>query len=270
METPQHLNTMTILIDSLQHAWAQRDDFFVGGNMFVYFSPNQVKQENYRGPDFFVVLNTQKNVNRYAWVVWEEQGRTPDMVIELSSPSTKEFDLKQKREIYRKNLKTPDYFVFDPHDPTYFRGWHLVRGRYQELQRNDRGWLWCESLGLWVGPWTGTLKEQTRTWLRFYDTNGQLLLTAEEDERRQKEVALKQVALERQQKEDALTQATVALQQVALEQQQKEDALTQAEMERQQKEEALQREAKQRQQLEKLKELLRVQGLSEAELNALG
>ncbi|MEM1032642.1 MAG: Uma2 family endonuclease, partial [Myxococcota bacterium] len=37
-----------------------------------------------------------------------------------------------------------------------------------------------ESLGLKLGPWEGTFEQQTGTWLRFWDLDGELLLTGDE------------------------------------------------------------------------------------------
>jgi hypothetical protein len=34
---------MNILIHSLDHYWEKRNDYFAGGNIFVYFSREQVK-----------------------------------------------------------------------------------------------------------------------------------------------------------------------------------------------------------------------------------
>ncbi|NES71229.1 MAG: hypothetical protein F6K24_41485, partial [Okeania sp. SIO2D1] len=45
-----------------------------------------------------------------------------------------------------------------------------------ELQRNDRGWLWCERLELWLGTWEGTILRESAVWLRFYDEQGNLVL----------------------------------------------------------------------------------------------
>lgn len=235
LETPQHLKAMNVLIDSLRHAWASRRDVYIGGNMFVYFNPDQVRNQDYRGPDFFVVQHARYNPDRQSWVVWEEGGRTPDLVVELLSKTTKEFDLKQKKTIYRTKLKTPDYLVCDPLSPdSSLQGWHLQNQHYQKLLPNDRGWLWCESLGLWLGTWYGTIKQDTATWLRFFDVTGQMLLLPEEDERRQKEN-------ERRQKEAAVVQAA---------------------NERQQKEVALAQLAQERHRLEQLMERLRAQGIS--------
>src|SRR5687768_1123220 len=81
MESARHRMQMNLLIDSLFHAWRDRDDFYAGGNMFLYFSETQKKKNDFRGPDVFVVLHTTRR-DRKSWVVWEEDGRTLDVVIE--------------------------------------------------------------------------------------------------------------------------------------------------------------------------------------------
>jgi Uma2 family endonuclease len=75
MESWRHRQQMTVLIDSLEHAWRDRDDFYVSGNMFLYFSETQTRKNDFRGPDVFVVMNTSRR-ERKAWVVWEEGGQT--------------------------------------------------------------------------------------------------------------------------------------------------------------------------------------------------
>jgi Uma2 family endonuclease len=276
LETPQHLKAMMVLIDSLRHAWADRQDVYIGGNMFVYFSPDQVRNQDYRGPDFFVVQNARPNPDRQAWVVWEEGGRTPDLVVELLSASTKEFDLDGKKSIYRKKLKTPDYVVCDPLAPdSSLQGWHLQAQRYQKIPPNDRGWLWCDSLGLWLGTWYGTIKQDTATWLRFFDVTGQLLLLPEEDERDQKQEALRRAADEQRQKEEEQRQKEAERRQKEEERRQKEAAFDQAENERRQKEEERQQKevaqeqlAQERQRFGQLMERLRAQGIDVENLSS--
>lgn len=58
MDSDRHRIAMNTLIRSLQQAWDERNDFFVGGNMFIYYSSSQVRNRDFRGPDFFVVLGT--------------------------------------------------------------------------------------------------------------------------------------------------------------------------------------------------------------------
>jgi Uma2 family endonuclease len=210
LESNSHRMAMTALIQSLKSAWAGRKDFFVGGNMFVYFSPYQITTEDYRGPDFFVVLDAiKKEEKREVWKIWEEGGRKPNMVVELLSRTTKSFDLTHKKYIYEQILQTEDYFVYDPLDPTYFRGWHLDKGHYQELQPNNKGWLWSNSLGLWVGRWEGKIEDDPYTdiWLRFYDQDGQLLLLPSEKAQLEAQQERQRADQERLEKEKAQQRA---------------------------------------------------------------
>jgi Uma2 family endonuclease len=107
---------MTLLLESLYLAWKDRDDFFAGGNMFVYYSELQSKRNDFRGPDVFVVLDTHKYPTRRSWVVWEEDGRVPDVVIEIISESTEAQDRGAKMDIYAKLLRVSEYYLFDPFD----------------------------------------------------------------------------------------------------------------------------------------------------------
>ena len=208
MESNNHRVSMNLLIQSLKYYWRDRQDFFVGGNMFVYYSANQVKNQDFKGPDFFVVLDVDGTTNRDAWIAWEEDSRLPDVVIELMSPSTAEVDLTTKKDIYERKLKTQDYFVYNPKNPSSLRGWQLINRRYQSLSPNQQGRLYCESLGLWLGIWEGQIENSQGNWLRFFDTDGDLVLMGDEAEtqraeleRHQKEQAIQQLEIEKQQKE---------------------------------------------------------------------
>ena len=181
LETNRHRIAMNALIRSLPSALADRDDYFVGGNMFVYYSSAQVRNKDFRGPDFFVVLGIDGRTDRQGWVVWEENGRYPDVIVELMSPSTAEADTGVKKDIYEQIFRTPDYYVFDPFDSDSLQGWHLDANQsYQPLTPNEQGWLWCQRLGLWLGTWSGTIERVGAVWLRFYDTAGNLIPLPEE------------------------------------------------------------------------------------------
>src|SRR6186997_1625798 len=75
METAWHRDNMNLLINSLKHHLRPRTDFYVGGNMFIYFSLQQARNRDFRGPDFFYVKDVAWNPHRPYWVVWEEDGR---------------------------------------------------------------------------------------------------------------------------------------------------------------------------------------------------
>jgi Uma2 family endonuclease len=224
LESNRHRIAMNVLIRSLQQGWSDRNDFFTGGNMFVYYSSTQARNRDFRGPDFLVVLGVDSTISRQGWVVWEEDGRYPDVIVELMSPSTAEIDKNTKKDIYEQTFRTPDYFVYDPFDPNSLQGWHLdINQKYQPLALDERGWLWCQRLGLWLGTWEGTIDKETAIWLRFYDSSGNLLPLPEEAA-----VAEAQAATAQAQAAVAEAQAATARAEAATAQAQAADAEAQA------------------------------------------
>jgi len=181
LETYLHLQQMMLLIKCLDWLWRDRQDFFAAGNLTIYYSPQQKKSEKFRGPDFFVVLGTERKP-RKSWVVWEEEGKYPNIIIEILSPKTAKSDRGLKKQIYQDTFCTADYFWFDP-DTLEFQGFQLIQGQYQELQPNQEGHLWSQQLGLYLGIHNSQL--------RFFTNQGELVLTPEEvAERGQERVAL--------------------------------------------------------------------------------
>lgn len=169
LESDLHRRQIDLLIRLLEWWWRNRQDFYVSGNLTIYFNPNQKKSQDFRGPDFFVVLDTERKPRR-SWVVWEE-GKFPNIIIELLSPSTAEIDKGFKKKLYQDTFRTFDYFWFDP-DSLEFAGFNLVDGKYQPLKPNEQGWLWSQQLELFLGIHNNQL--------RFFTREGQLVPTPEE------------------------------------------------------------------------------------------
>jgi Uma2 family endonuclease len=170
LETYLHLQQMMLLLKSLDWWWRDRKDFFSAGNLTVYYSPRQRRSEDFRGPDFFVVLETERQP-RKSWVVWEEDGKYPNVIVEILSETTAATDKALKKQIYQDSFRTPDYFWFDP-DTLEFAGFHLLDGQYQPLEPNSQGWLWSQQLELYLGV--------HQKQLRFFTPEGQLVPTPEE------------------------------------------------------------------------------------------
>ena len=189
LESNLHLRQILLLIQCLEWVWQDRDDYFATGNLTIYYSPNQKKSEFFRGPDFFVVLGTTRDQTRKSWVVWQEGGKYPNVIIEVLSESTAKIDREEKKEIYQDTFRTPDYFWFDPNS-LEFQGFTLISGQYQPIEPNENGWLWSQQLGLYLGIY----EEQ----LRYFTSEGELVPTLEEAnvrEKQEKELALQQKAL---------------------------------------------------------------------------
>jgi Uma2 family endonuclease len=179
MESERHRWQADLLITALAPWLAQRPDGgYVGGNLFLYFNLAQVRNQDFRGPDVFVVLDVPRG-ERKSWVVWEE-GKGPDVVIELLSESTASQDKHRKRLIYQNQLRVPEYFWFDPFDAEDWAGFALRNKVYEPLSRDAQGRLISDCLGLALVQWTGSYRGITATWLRWATLDNQLLLTAEE------------------------------------------------------------------------------------------
>jgi Uma2 family endonuclease len=179
METQRHKLQMDLLIYPLR-PWLQRhpDGAYVGGNMFVYFSLEQVRHQDFRGPDVFVVLGVADH-ERKSWVVWEE-GKGPDIVIELLSDKTADKDKGAKKIVYQDQLRASEYFWFDPFNPDDWAGFELHYGVYRALSPDSRGHLVSERLGLKLVRWHGNYEGVEATWLRWMTPEGELLTTPPE------------------------------------------------------------------------------------------
>lgn len=198
METLRHRLQMNVLIESLDENRDGSLEFFVSGNQFLYFSETQAKKNDFRGPDVFVVLGRpQQDVK--SWVVWEQDGHLPDVIIELLSPKTEKVDRGEKFRIYRDVMKVARYYLYDPY--TFdLEGYALVDGVYQRLEPNADGRLECRPLGLWLGVRDTFRLQHWAPMLRWFDAEGQVLLEdreragdfarrAEEEARRAEEEA---------------------------------------------------------------------------------
>ncbi|BAY24774.1 hypothetical protein NIES2100_45710 [Calothrix sp. NIES-2100] len=201
MESQRHIVQMELLIDVIE-TWLQpSSDGYAGGNMSVYFSLAQLKNQDFRGPDFFVVLGVPKGQRR-SWVVWEE-GKAPDIVIELLSPATITTDKTEKKLIYQNQLRVPEYFWYDPLNPDDLAGFSLSSGVYQPIVPNTENQLVSQVLGLALQRWQGTYKGANTTWLRWATLAGELLPTAEEKARQEAQKERQRAEKERQRAERA-------------------------------------------------------------------
>jgi len=170
MESSLHYIQLALLMSCLEWFWRDQTDFFIGANLTIYFSRQQLKNRDFRGPDFFLVKQTQKHP-RKSWVVWEEDGKYPDLIIELLSDSTADVDRTLKKALYQDHFRTPEYFWFSP-DTLELNGLRLVSGVYCPIVPNPQGLFWSESLNLYLGIYNRQL--------RYFDSQGGLLPSPEE------------------------------------------------------------------------------------------
>ncbi len=185
---------------------------YVGANISIYQTPE--KMENPIAPDVMVVkdvvLTKDQRRRLKNWKMRLENRPAPTVVFEVSSGETWKEDLRDKPAAYFR-LGVKEYIAYDPNEPTVWRenrkkvrvrlrAWTYKNGKIEEMQPNERGWIWSEELDSWLVP--------DDDFLRLYDRDGNRRLTEEET---------KQLALEAEQAAKEIERAAKEIERAAKE-----------------------------------------------------
>lgn len=153
-ETGIHVDRMTDLYKMLRGFFHTAPDVYVGANMFLYYQEGDPRKVV--APDVFVSLGISSKEERRTWKVWVE-GQAPDVIFELTSKSTQEEDLVEKKGLYER-LRVREYFLFDPQreylQPPLW-GYRLMEGAYVRMEEEA---LQSEVLGLVLRVEEGQLR----------------------------------------------------------------------------------------------------------------
>jgi Uma2 family endonuclease len=160
-----------------------RNDYCIGGNNFVYYSPEQAwdvyeGRPYFRGPDLFFVDHVPQRP-RKAWVSWEEGGRLPDLIVELLSPSSEKVDRQDKMDLYARVFRTREYYLYD-FDTAVLEGYRLTGASYRPVRPDRNGRFRSDVLGLDLGIWQGVVDNWDASWIRPFFPDGRLVPTRAE------------------------------------------------------------------------------------------
>ena len=129
---------MTDTVSVLENRFLDRPDVYVGGDMLMYYRMND--NATRVAPDVFVVFGAAGKHFRDSWIVWRE-GKAPDFVMEVASPSTWRRDAAEKRDIYAE-MGVSEYWRFDPtgeHFTPQLVGERLADGEYHQIPLETEG-----------------------------------------------------------------------------------------------------------------------------------
>jgi Uma2 family endonuclease len=132
-ETDWHRDIMYALIKVLQSFYTANSNVYVSGNLLLYYVPGDKRR--HISPDVFVVKGVPNHPRPY-YLLWEEKKR-PNLVIEVTSSSTRSEDMKKKFLLYQDVLKVQEYFLFDPFEEYLepsFQGYRLRQGKYVPIR----------------------------------------------------------------------------------------------------------------------------------------
>jgi Uma2 family endonuclease len=212
-----------------------KERIFTGTDLNLYYDVHHPLW--HKRPDWFLALGVPRLYDekdlRASYVVWQE-GVSPFVVVELLSPGTEKEDLGKfaessskpeasneaasesgasmngqpkvtppsKWQVYEEILRIPYYVVFSRYDDRlYF--FHLVGGHYQRQDLDAiHPRIWISELQLGLGLWDGEYDEIERRWLRWYDAEGNWVLTDAEFQQQQAEEQRRQAEEQRRQAEE--------------------------------------------------------------------
>jgi Uma2 family endonuclease len=149
-ETDRHFQLMVDLRLALDRWFRSDPDVYVSGNLLLFYEEGNKRR--HVSPDVFVVFGVPKG-GRLNYLLWEE-GRGPNVIIELTSSSTRHEDTRRKFELYRDILRVPEYFLFDPFGDYLsprFQGYRLTAGEYRPM-RSQANRIRSRQLSLWLEP----------------------------------------------------------------------------------------------------------------------
>ncbi len=235
-EHPQSI-VLTSSIEPILQQLHPDGRYCIGQDSGIYWKLTEPPEQGAEAPDWFYVPNVPPFLNgeyRRSYVMWKEIV-APFIAIEFvsgngaeerdaSPPSEKagiDRDTGRKKAagkfwVYEQAIRIPFYAIFEPWKAA-LEIYHLVDGRYEKLSPNVRGHYPIASLGVELGILLGT-EATPIPWLRWWDIDGNLLLTGDERAVRAEAIAVQQI--------ERATQAELAMQQAeaiaAQERQQKE------------------------------------------------
>lgn len=158
--------------------WQVRTDWFFGVDMGIYYERN-VNPPAPIIPDGFLSLGVERfrirakgRTGRLSYVLWEENGILPILVLEVVSQTYGgEYD---KKKIDYAELVILYYVIYDPDRYQSRRGqplevYRLVDGVYVRQPGEP---VYLPEIGLGIGREVGTYEGWTREWLFWYDQDG--------------------------------------------------------------------------------------------------
>ncbi|MGB7441640.1 MAG: Uma2 family endonuclease [Coleofasciculaceae cyanobacterium] len=219
-EHPQSI----LLTDSIESVLQQRHpdgQYCVGQDCGIYWRLTDPPERGAEAPDWFYVPNVPPILDgqmRRSYVLWQEL-IPPLIILEFVSGDGSEerdktplFRAEQqgiqkpgKFWIYEQVIRPAYYGIYEVNRASV-EVYCLVAGQYQLVTANERGHYPISPLKVELGIWQGRYQNSELSWLRWWDEQGNLLLTGHE-QARQAESQLKQ---ERQRAERLAAQLRAA------------------------------------------------------------
>ena len=230
-EHPQSI----LLTDSLRPILQQihpDGHYRIGQDCGIYWCLTDPPEKGAEAPDWFYIPHVTpllKGEFRRSYVLWKEH-IAPLIVLEFVSgdgseerdktpPSPTEGTGQKagKFWVYEQAIHAPFYGIYEVNKSS-LEMYHLIDGSYQVMNPNERGHYIIPPLAVEIGIWQGIYDEMNLPWLRWWDPQGNLLLTGAE----RAEIEQQRAELERQRANFEQQRADFEQQQAQIERQRAE------------------------------------------------
>ncbi|MEG3908467.1 Uma2 family endonuclease [Microcoleus sp. w2-18bC1] len=168
--------------------------YAIGQDCGIYWRETDPPERGAEAPDWFYVPNVPATLDgfRRSYVLWrehmapfialefasgngeEERDRTP-LTVAADGTTTK----PGKFWVYERIIRIPYYGIYEMRTGN-LEVYHLIDFVYQRMQPNARGHYPIPVLDVELGLWQGSYQNQELLWLRWWDSQGNLLLTGSE------------------------------------------------------------------------------------------
>jgi Uma2 family endonuclease len=159
--------------------------YCIGQDCGIYWRLTEPPEKGAEAPDWFYVANVPPLIQgqvRRSYVLWQEI-IAPLIVLEfVSGDGQEERDrtpYQGKFWVYEQAIRVPFYGIYEVKKSS-LEVYHLSDGNYHLLTPNERGHYLIPPLGVELGIWQGQYQNMVLPWLRWWDEQGNLLLTGEE------------------------------------------------------------------------------------------
>jgi Uma2 family endonuclease len=225
-EHPQSLLLTTSICPTLD-ALHPAGDYAIGQDCGIYWRLTDPPERGAEAPDWFYVPNVMPLLDgerRRSYVMWKEIV-APLIAIEFTSgdgsderdatsPFREVGSKAGKFWVYEQAVRIPFYAIYEV-EKASVEVYQLVEAHYQRCIPNERGHFSIGSLGVELGIWRGSYMNQRLPWLRWWDLDGNLLLTGEEratiEQNRAEKADLRAAAAERRSESAERRSAMLAL-----------------------------------------------------------
>jgi Uma2 family endonuclease len=173
-------------------------DYAIGQDSGIYWRSATPPERGAECPDWFYVPNVPFLLNgrfRRSYVLWkeivaplivlefvsgngdEERDKTPPSQADLGDGTTSA--PIGKFWVYEQAIRVPFYGIYEVNKAS-IEMYHLIDGHYQLMTPNQRGHYPIPQMGVEIGIWQGRYQQADLPWLRWWDNQGNLLLTGQE------------------------------------------------------------------------------------------